>query len=78
MNLNNSNFKTQKEFLCRNDTTNNWFTPKFRIITNNYNQYEVQIKRWWFPFWVQYGIANSFSNIEKAKELVRIYRLKKK
>ena len=50
-----------------------YFSNKFRIITDEYNGYEVQIKRWWFPFWVQCwknGSVNSFTSIDKAKDWI--------
>ena len=26
---------------------------KYRIVSDNFQGFEVQIKRWWFPFWFQ-------------------------
>jgi len=39
---------------------------KARIVTDMYVGYEVQVKRWYFPFWIQYKI-NSFPSIEEAE-----------
>ena len=52
---------------------------KFRIITDNYRGYEVQIKRWWFPFWVECwrdGMVNSFSSVDDAKKWIKVGRPK--
>ena len=43
------------------------FKTKYRIVRDNYAGYEVQIKRWYFPFWVQKGYVNTFSTIERAR-----------
>ncbi len=38
---------------------------EYRIVSDSYNGYEVQIKRWWFPIWWQIGI-NTFHSMELA------------
>lgn len=43
---------------------------KYRIVRDNYNGYEVQNWRLWFPLWLQ-GVTNTHSNIEKAKEYIK-------
>jgi len=47
---------------------------KYRIVTDSFAGYEVQIKRWWFPFWFQcweYGCINSFISVERAEQYVK-------
>lgn len=44
---------------------------KYRIVTDGYAGYEVQIWRWWFPFWVQLGFTNTHSTIERAERYAR-------
>lgn len=46
------------------------FKPKFRIIYNEYNQYTVQVYKWYFPFWIEAEYGNSFSTIKKAKKYI--------
>lgn len=45
-----------------------------RIVKDSYFGFEVQIKRWWFPFWIQASQdrrgVNSFTSIDKAKEWI--------
>jgi hypothetical protein len=43
------------------------FKPKYRIVKDLYRGYEVQIKRFFFPIWVQAGFSNTFSTIEDAE-----------
>ncbi len=43
---------------------------KYRVVTDTYLGYEVQIWRLWFPFWVQCGFCNTHHSIEKAKEFI--------
>lgn len=51
---------------------------KYRIITDKYAGYEVQIKRWWFPFmyfecWQSRDMflwANTFVSIRHAREFI--------
>lgn len=55
-------------------------TPKtkYRIVTDNYAGYEVQVKRWWFPFWVQCTMGGSNCNthvsIEAAKRYIKSHK----
>jgi len=37
-----------------------------RIATDSYGGYEVQVWRWWFPFWVQPRI-NTHHSISEAE-----------
>ena len=50
------------------------FKRRYRIVEDNYLGYEVQSRRWWFPFWLEcsssIGIANTHPTIEKAKEFI--------
>ena len=53
---------------------------EFRIVTDNFCGCEVQIKRRWWPFWVQCrknGPINTFSSIDKAKSWVEAGRPRK-
>lgn len=40
---------------------------QFRIVTDDYLGYEVQHKRWWWPFWVEVGLSNTHYSAEDAK-----------
>lgn len=55
---------------------------KYRIVTDNYNGYEAQVKHWWFPFiWFQMfkcGWANSFATAEDAVSFIMKKRTKEK
>jgi hypothetical protein len=41
---------------------------EYRIVRDNYAGYEVQARRWWFPFWVQCDFSNTHTTIERAEE----------
>lgn len=41
---------------------------EYRIVRDRFSEYEVQIRRWWWPFWVQAGIRNSHSSVERAED----------
>ena len=47
---------------------------KHRVVTDKYAGYEVQIKRWWFPFWIKKGGdflgLYTFISIQEAKEFI--------
>lgn len=50
----------------------------YRIVTDTYCGYEVQVKKWWFPFcWVQCGEGtdgtNTHSSIEDAEKYAKEY-----
>lgn len=40
---------------------------KIRIITDKYCGYEVQCRRWYWPFWIQLGGSNTHSSILDAE-----------
>lgn len=48
---------------------------KYRIVTDKYAGYEVQVKAWYWPFWVELGI-NTFTTIEQARAFIRKMRFK--
>lgn len=40
---------------------------RYRIVRDNYAGYEVQVWRWWLPFWVQPTI-NTHSTVDGAEQ----------
>lgn len=48
------------------------FKNKYRIVTDEYAGYEVQIKRWWFPFYRMVGV-NTFNSIERATKFAKTH-----
>lgn len=40
---------------------------EYRIVRDIYAGYEVQVRRWWWPLWMEIG-CNTQANIEKAEE----------
>lgn len=51
----------------------NLFKPKFRIIPDNYNGFECQVKVWWNPYWMEVNFSNSNSSIKEAETFQRLY-----
>jgi hypothetical protein len=41
--------------------------PEYRIVTDNWCGFEVQIRRWWWPFWTQADFSNTHSSMEAAE-----------
>lgn len=39
----------------------------YRIVTDKYAGFEVQVWRWWWPFWVQAGFTNTHCSVEQAE-----------
>jgi len=51
------------------------FKTRYRIVTDRYLGYEVQSRRWWFPFWIQcsddrYYCANTHHSVDAAKAFI--------
>jgi hypothetical protein len=46
------------------------FKTRYRIVTDRYSGYEVQSRRWWFPFWIQCDGTNTHLTIDRAKEFI--------
>jgi hypothetical protein len=44
-----------------------FFKPEYRIVRDNYCGFEVQIRRWYWPFWSQVGFTNTHSTVEAAE-----------
>lgn len=40
---------------------------EYRIVKDRYYGFEVQIRRWWWPFWKMAGL-NTHTSVEKAQD----------
>lgn len=40
---------------------------RYRIVKDAYLGYEVQVWRWWWPFWMQAGGTNTHRTLEGAE-----------
>lgn len=49
------------------------FKIKARIVRDRWLGYEVQIWRWWWPFWVQANFSNTHTTIEGAERFAKEY-----
>lgn len=49
---------------------------KYRIVTDKYCGYEVQVWRWWWPFWVQ-PYCNTHLSIEAAERYAKDLNFKR-
>lgn len=53
------------------------FSNRYRIVEDDYNGFEVQVKRWYFPFWLQLwedGTTNTHPSISDAKILIEKHK----
>jgi len=48
----------------------NLFKINYRIVTDSYLGYEVQSKRWWFPFWIQTSLVNTHHTVNRARSYI--------
>ena len=46
------------------------FKNKYRIVTDSFNGYECQKKRWWLPVWLQMDFTNTHVTMENAKAYI--------
>lgn len=44
-----------------------FLAPEYRIVRDSYNGFEVQWRRWWWPFWWQCGFTNTHISVEAAE-----------
>ncbi len=54
---------------------------KYRVVTDTYAGYEVQIKFWWFPFiWFECfnntSICNTHCSLERAEDFAKAHQAK--
>ena len=54
------------------------FKNKYRIVTDGYNGYEVQFRRWFLPFYVELNYGNSHTNIGSTKRMIETHRFNSK
>ena len=50
---------------------------RYRIVTDSYAGYEVQIWRIWWPFWVQMRYVNTHNSIEAAEKFIKTGKIVK-
>ena len=43
---------------------------QFRIVTDNYAGYEVQVRRWYFPFWQQIDFTSTHITVSSAEKFI--------
>lgn len=41
---------------------------EYRIVTDNFAGFEVQIRTWWWPFWTQCDFINTRPSVESAEQ----------
>lgn len=46
---------------------------RYRIVPDTFAGFEVQIKRWWFPVWLEVG-TNTFQTVEIATAWIRSHQ----
>ncbi len=49
------------------------FRNEFRIVIDAFAGYEVQVRRWWFPIWLECG-NNTHHSVEEAEEYAHKYK----
>ena len=53
------------------------FKTRYRIVADNYDGYEAQVKYWFFPLlWLEVGLSNTSSSIEGAERVIDIHKNK--
>ena len=65
---------TEQEFYRKTDECIALFKDCYRIVNDSYLGYEVQVKRWYFPFFwfekIKNINCNTFSSIDEAKDWI--------
>lgn len=46
---------------------------RLRIVTDSFLGYEVQVWRWYWPFWVQADFVNTHSSVDRAEKWAEAY-----
>lgn len=47
------------------------FKNKYRIVRDSYCGFEVQVWRWWYPFWRQCYGSNTLPSLHEARRLAK-------
>lgn len=50
------------------------FRTRYRIVTDNYNGFEAQFRRWWMPFYCQCFFSNTTTSVERALETIKKHK----
>ena len=48
---------------------------QFRIVTDRFAGYEVQVRYWYYPLWEQAGFVNTHNSIERAERFIEERKL---
>lgn len=48
---------------------------EYKIVTDRYSGFEVQVRHWWFPIWLQAGFTNTHSSVENAERFAERHAL---
>ena len=54
------------------------FNKRYRIVTDNHNGFEAQVRYWFFPVWLEAGGTISFSTSDGAEEYIEKLKFKSK
>lgn len=46
------------------------FKRQYRIVTDNFNGFEVQVRFWYWPFWIEAEFINTYSSLDAAKKYI--------
>jgi hypothetical protein len=46
---------------------------KYRIVIDNYDCFEAQEWRWWWPFWVMIGGVHTVGSVEAAERRIVLW-----
>lgn len=46
---------------------------RYRVVRDNYNGYEAQVWRVWWPFWVMVNGCNTVPSVDMAERLCRVH-----
>lgn len=49
---------------------------KYRIVTDHYAGYEVQIKYPWWPWWIQVNGVNTWGTVDQARNYIQLLKSK--
>lgn len=52
--------------------SSSWFGRRYRIVRDSYAGYEVQVWRWYWPFWSELNFCNTHFTVEEAEEYARV------
>ena len=78
-----ADYTTSSQTIAKPNVSRSYFRNCYRVIEDEFNGYEAQVKFWWFPYsWVQmwkgFSPINTWASLKEAQDFINNPKSKRK